>query len=177
MKFGGDIYSSAVTVMSEIIHKDPTCYPALDELGLPDAFLSSVVAGILPSSKALTCVPNGLGAICLNAKGLEAVRRTSALRFLVDIFTNRKYILAMNDAIVPLANAVEELLRHVSSLRSAGVDLIIEIVNHISLIGDSKSTGSSEKVTGSTSMEMDSEDKENLGPSPLVVETDRSVET
>lgn len=173
VKFGGDIYSSAVTVMSEIIHKDPTCYPALDELGLPDAFLSSVVAGILPSSKALTCVPNGLGAICLNAKGLEAVRRTSALRFLVDIFTNRKYILAMNDAIVPLANAVEELLRHVSSLRSAGVDLIIEIVNHISLIGDSKSTGSSEKVTGSTSMEMDSEDKENLGPSPLVVETDQ----
>ncbi|KAL8096331.1 hypothetical protein AgCh_037334 [Apium graveolens] len=170
VKFGGDIYSSAVTVMSEIIHKDPTCFPALDELGLPDAFLSSVVDGILPSAKALTCVPNGLGAICLNAKGLEAVRRTSALRFLVDIFTNRKYILAMNDAIVPLANAVEELLRHVSSLRSVGVDLIIEIFNHISSIGDSKLKGSLEK--GSTSMEMDSEDKENQGSCSMVGETD-----
>ena len=136
-KLGGDIYHSAVTVMSEIIHKDPTCFPALDDLGLPAAFLSSEVAGILPSSKALTCVPNGLGAICLNAKGLEAVKEASALRFLVDIFTSKKYVTAMNDAIVPLANAVEELLHHVSSLRSTGVDIIIEIVNKIASFGDS----------------------------------------
>lgn len=170
--FGGDIYSSAVTVMSEMIHKDPTCFAALDELGLPDAFLSSVSAGILPSSKALTCVPNGLGAICLNAKGLEAVRETSALRFLVDIFTNKKYVLAMNDGIVPLANAVEELLRHVSSLRSTGVDLIIEIVNKIASTEDNKCIEQPEKVDGSTEMEMDSEDKENVGPCCLVGATD-----
>ncbi|OMO50799.1 hypothetical protein CCACVL1_30240 [Corchorus capsularis] len=162
-KFGGDIYYSAVTVMSEIIHKDPTCLPALLELGLPDAFLSSVLSGVLPSSKAITCVPNGLGAICLNAKGLEAVKETSALRFLVEIFTSKKYVLAMNEAIVPLANAVEELLRHVSSLRSSGVDIIIEIVNKIASFGDSSSfSGSSvEKANASTAMETDSEDKGN----------------
>ncbi|XWS25402.1 hypothetical protein CRYUN_Cryun27aG0065300 [Craigia yunnanensis] len=163
-KFGGDIYYSAVTVMSEIIHKDPTCLPALLELGLPDAFLSSVLSGVLPSSKAITCVPNGLGAICLNAKGLEVVKETSALRFLVDIFTSKKYVLAMNDAIIPLANAVEELLRHVSSLRSSGVDIIIEIVNKIASFGDSSSFSGSpsvEKVNVSTAMETDSEDKGN----------------
>ncbi|XP_021903500.1 E3 ubiquitin-protein ligase UPL1-like [Carica papaya] len=160
-KFGGDIYYSAVTVMSEIIHKDPTCLPSLLEVGLPEAFLSSVVAGILPSSKALTCVPNGLGAICLNAKGLEAVKETSALRFLVDILTSKKYVVAMNEAIVPLANAVEELLRHVSSLRGAGVDIIIEITDKLSSLGDHKSSSSSGKVNGSTAMEMDSEEKEN----------------
>ncbi|KAF2299817.1 hypothetical protein GH714_003604 [Hevea brasiliensis] len=159
-KFGGDIYYSAVTVMSEIIHKDPTCFPALHEMGLPDAFLSSVVVGLLPSSKALTCVPNGLGAICLNAKGLEAVKETSALRFLVDIFTSKKYVLAMNEAIVPLANAVEELLRHVSSLRGTGVDIIIEIVDRIASFGDNNSAGPSGKVT---EMEMDSGDRENMG--------------
>ncbi|XWS24002.1 hypothetical protein CRYUN_Cryun28dG0063800 [Craigia yunnanensis] len=163
-KFGGDIYYSAVTVMSEIIHKDPNCLPALLDLGLPDAFLSSVLSGLLPSSKAITCVPNGLGAICLNAKGLEAVKETSALRFLVDIFTSKKYVLAMNEAIVPLANAVEELFRHVSSLRSSGVDIIIEIVNKIASLGDSSSlcgSSSVEKVNGSTAMETDSEDKGN----------------
>ncbi|XVE95159.1 hypothetical protein REPUB_Repub02eG0072400 [Reevesia pubescens] len=163
-KFGGDIFYSAVTVMSEIIHKDPTCLPALLELGLPDAFLSSVLSGVLPFSKAITCVPNGLGAICLNAKGLEAVKETSALRFLVDIFTSKKYVLAMNEAIVPLANAVEELLRHVSSLRSSGVDIIIEIVNKIASFGDSSSisgSSSAEKVSGSTAMETDSEHKGN----------------
>ncbi|XP_021743761.1 E3 ubiquitin-protein ligase UPL2-like [Chenopodium quinoa] len=158
-KFGGDIYCSAVTVMSEILHKDPTCFPILHEFGLPDAFLSSVVAGVLPSSKALTCVPSGLGAICLNTKGLEAVKESSALRFLLDIFTCKKYVVAMNEAIVPLANGVEELLRHVSSLRSTGVDIIIEIINKISSFGEGSSSGSSEKVNEGNSMEMDSGEK------------------
>lgn len=155
-KFGGDIYCSAVTVMSEILHKDPTCFPVLHDMGLPDAFLSSVVAGIIPSSKALTCVPSGLGAICLNTKGLEAVKEASALRFLLDIFTCKKYVVAMNEAIVPLANGVEELLRHVSSLRSTGVDIIIEIINKISSIGEGSTSGSSEKVNEGNPMEMDS---------------------
>ncbi|KAG7971958.1 hypothetical protein I3843_07G160500 [Carya illinoinensis] len=175
-KFGGDIYFSAVTVMSEIIHKDPTCFPALHEMGLPAAFLSSVAAGILPSSKALTCVPNGLGAICLNAKGLEAVKETSALQFLVDIFTSKKYVTPMNDAIVPLANAVEELLRHVSSLRSTGVDIIIEIVNKIASLGDSCCSGSSGKLNESTAMEMDPEDKSNEGHCCLVGVVDSASE-
>ncbi|KAK8580430.1 hypothetical protein V6N13_143527 [Hibiscus sabdariffa] len=163
-KFGGDIYYSAVTVMSEIIHKDPTCLAALLELGLPDAFLSSVLSGVLPSSKAITCVPNGLSVICLNAKGLEAVKETLALRFLVVIFTSKKYVLAMNEAIVPLANAVEELLRHVSSLRSSVVDIMIEIVNKISSFGDNSPCSGPlvvEKVNRSTAMETDSEDKGN----------------
>ncbi|KAL3617821.1 hypothetical protein CASFOL_038142 [Castilleja foliolosa] len=176
-KFGGEIFSAAVTLMSEMIHKDPTCYNVLYDLGLPTAFLSSVVAGILPSSKAITCIPNGLGAICLNSKGLEALRETSALRFLVEIFTNRKYMMALNEGIVPLANALEELFRHVSSLRDSGVDLIIEIINKTALLADAKCTGL-EKLNGSDVMDMDSvesEDKENLGGCSQVGEADWSV--
>ncbi|GLU16061.1 hypothetical protein SLE2022_325110 [Rubroshorea leprosula] len=177
-KFGGDIYYSAVTVMSEIIHKDPTCLPSLLELGLPDAFLSSVVGGVLPSSKAITCVPHGLGAVCLNAKGLEAVKETPVLRFLIDIFTSKKYVLAMNEAVVPLANAVEELLRHVSSLRGTGVDIIIEIVNKIASLADSNFSSSSslEKANGSTAMETDSEEKENKEHCCLVGAVDSVTE-
>ncbi|XP_077234089.1 E3 ubiquitin-protein ligase UPL2-like isoform X2 [Tasmannia lanceolata] len=168
--FGPDIYFSAVTVMSDIIHKDPTCFTVLHELGLPDAFLSSVVSGILPSSKSLICVPNGLGAICLNAKGLEAVKETSALRFLVDTFTTRKYLIAMNEGVVQLANAVEELMRHVSSLRSTGVDIIIEIIDKLALIGEATCSGSSGKVD--TPMETDSEGKEIKGDDCLASTSD-----
>ncbi|CAH8357182.1 unnamed protein product [Eruca vesicaria subsp. sativa] len=160
-KFGGDIYYSAVTVMSDLIHKDPTSLTSLFEMGLPEAFLSSVVSGILPSSKAIACIPNGLGAISLNSKGLETVKETSALRFLVDVFTSKKYVLAMNEAIVPFTNAVEELLRHVSSLRATGVEIIIEIVDRIAGFGESGSSSSSVNPTESTAMEMDS-DVENI---------------
>ncbi|XP_026661935.2 E3 ubiquitin-protein ligase UPL2-like isoform X2 [Phoenix dactylifera] len=162
-KFGGDIYFSAVTVMSEIIHKDPTCFPVLNESGLPDSFLSSVISGILPSSKALICVPNGLGAICLNAKGLEAVRETTALQFLVDTFTTRKYLVAMNEGVVLLANAVEELLRHVSSLRSTGVDIIIEIINKLASMGKDKCKDPSGSLDENTVMETDLDNKLNKG--------------
>ncbi|KAI9106855.1 hypothetical protein K1719_022383 [Acacia pycnantha] len=174
-KFGGDIYHSAVTVMSEIIHKDPTCFSMLHEMGLPNAFLSSVASGVLPSSKALTCIPNGLGAICLNSTGLEAVRETSSLRFLVDIFTRKKYVLAMNEAIVPLANAVEELLRHVSNLRSTGVDIMIEIIHKISSFGGGNGLESSGKANEASAMETDSEDK-NEGHSCLVGTSDSAAE-
>uniref|UniRef100_A0A0D3HTX3 DUF913 domain-containing protein n=1 Tax=Oryza barthii TaxID=65489 RepID=A0A0D3HTX3_9ORYZ len=159
-KFGGDIYFSAVTVMSEIIHKDPTCFPSLKELGLPDAFLSSVSAGVIPSCKALICVPNGLGAICLNNQGLEAVRETSALRFLVDTFTSRKYLIPMNEGVVLLANAVEELLRHVQSLRSTGVDIIIEIINKLSSPREDKSNEPAASSDERTEMETDAEGRD-----------------
>ncbi|KAK7385406.1 hypothetical protein VNO78_31123 [Psophocarpus tetragonolobus] len=175
-KFGGDIYYSAVTLMSEIIHKDPTCFSALHDMGLPDAFLLSVGSEILPSSKALTCIPNGVGAICLNAKGLEAVRESSSLRFLVDIFTSKKYVLAMNEAIVPLANAVEELLRHVSSLRSTGVDIIIEIIHKIASFGDGSSTKGFPGKAEGTAMETDSENKENEGHCCIVGTSNSAVE-
>lgn len=159
-KFGGDIYFSAVTVMSEIIHKDPTCFPALKELGLPDAFLSSVTAGVIPSCKALICVPNGLGAICLNNQGLEAVRETSALRFLVDTFTSRKYLMPMNEGVVLLANAVEELLRHVQSLRSTGVDIIIEIINKLCSSQEYRSNEPAISEEEKTDMETDVEGRD-----------------
>lgn len=175
-KFGGDIYHSAVTLMSEIIHKDPTCLSTLFEMGLPNSFIDSVVAGVIPSAKALTCIPNGLGAICLNTKGVDAVKDTKALRFLVDIFTSKKYVVAMNEAIVPLANAVEELLRHVSSLRSDGVDIIIEIVDKISSSRESSCIGTSGKLSGTAAMEMDAEYKENDGACCLVGSVDLAAE-
>ncbi|KAG8093312.1 hypothetical protein GUJ93_ZPchr0012g20493 [Zizania palustris] len=168
-KFGGGIYFSAVTVMSEIIHKDPTCFLALKELGLPDVFLSSVTAGVMPSCKALVCVPNGLGAICLNNQGLEAVRETSALRFLVDTFTSRKYLIAMNEGVVLLANAVEELLRHVQSLRSTGVDIIIEIINKLS-------SHQEDKINEATSSEERTEMETDVEGCDLVSAMDSSVD-
>ncbi|KAK4796818.1 hypothetical protein SAY86_029144 [Trapa natans] len=162
-KFGCEIYQSAVSLMNEIVHKDPTCLPTLFEMGVPDAFLASVVAGVLPSARALTCIPKGLEAICLNTRGVDAVKETLALRFLTDVFTSKMHVVAMNEAIVPFANAVKELLRHVSSLRSDGVDIILEIINRVSSFEETSGTWVSGNCDGRTTMDMDSENK-NCGP-------------
>ncbi|OIW14562.1 hypothetical protein TanjilG_14948 [Lupinus angustifolius] len=107
---------------------------------------------------------------------LEIVRETSSLRFLVDIFTSKKYVSATNEAIIPLANSVEELLWHVSSLRSTGVDIIIEIIHKIASFGGCNDTGSSGKANEGSAMDTDSEDKENESYSCYVGTTGSSAE-
>ena len=37
--FGGGVFSLAATVMSDLIHKDPTCYSVLDAAGLPNVIV------------------------------------------------------------------------------------------------------------------------------------------
>lgn len=44
--FGGSLFSLAANVMGDIIHQDPLCYRALDEAGLPEAFINSVKVGL-----------------------------------------------------------------------------------------------------------------------------------
>ncbi|KAG0456446.1 hypothetical protein HPP92_024234 [Vanilla planifolia] len=69
----------------------------------------------------------------------------------------------MNEGVVLLANAVEELLRHVSSLRSTGVDIIIEIITKLASLGEGKCSESSSGEGVNTAMETDSNDKTNEG--------------
>ena len=41
-KFGSDIFTSAMTLMSELIHKDPTCFSMLHVACLTSTFLDSI---------------------------------------------------------------------------------------------------------------------------------------
>nr|CAB3456652.1 unnamed protein product [Digitaria exilis] len=51
--FGGGVFSLAANVMSDLIHKDPTCYAVLDAAGLPQAFLDAIMDGVLYNSDAI----------------------------------------------------------------------------------------------------------------------------
>ncbi|KAG6685953.1 hypothetical protein I3842_12G137700 [Carya illinoinensis] len=130
--FGGGVFSLAATVMSDLIHKDPTCFPVLEAAGLPSAFLDAIMDGVLCSSDAITCIPQCLDALCLNNNGLQAVRDRNALTCFVKIFTSRTYLRALtSDTSVSLSSGLDELMRHAASLRGPGVDMLIEILNAI----------------------------------------------
>ncbi|CBI39751.3 unnamed protein product, partial [Vitis vinifera] len=134
--FGGGVFSLAATVMSDLIHKDPTCFPVLDAAGLPSAFMDAIMDGILCSAEAIACIPQCLDALCLNNNGLQAVKDRNALRCFVKIFTSRTYLRALTgDTPGSLSSGLDELMRHASSLRGPGVDMLIEILNAISKIG------------------------------------------
>ncbi|KAK9156355.1 hypothetical protein Sjap_003835 [Stephania japonica] len=134
--FGGGVFSLAATVMSDLIHKDPTCFAVLDAADLPSTFLDALMGGVLCSTEAVSCIPQCLDALCLNNKGLQAVKDRNALMCFVKIFTSRAYLRALGgDTPGSLSSGLDELMRHASSLRVPGVDMLIEILNTISRIG------------------------------------------
>lgn len=161
--FGGGVFSLAATVMSDLIHKDPTCFPVLDAAGLPSAFLDAIMDVVLCSSEAITCIPQCLDALCLNNNGLQAVRDRNALRCFVKIFTSRTYLRALtSDTPVSLSSGLDELMRHASSLRGPGVDMLIEILNTILSIGSGVDSSclSTDPLCSSTPVPMETDSEE-----------------
>ncbi|XP_059440839.1 E3 ubiquitin-protein ligase UPL1 isoform X2 [Corylus avellana] len=172
--FGGGVFSLAATVMSDLIHKDPTCFPVLDAAGLPSAFLDAIMDGVLCSSEAISCIPQCLDALCLNNNGLQAVRDRNALRCFVKIFTSRMYLRALtSDTPVSLSSGLDELMRHASSLRGPGVDMLIEILNAILRMGSGidSSCLSSDPLCSSTPVPMETDGEERN----LVLSDDREA--
>lgn len=47
-QFGGTLFSLAASVMTDLIHHDPLVFPALDQAGLPQAFIDSIKASAEP---------------------------------------------------------------------------------------------------------------------------------
>ncbi|XP_077221899.1 LOW protein: E3 ubiquitin ligase-like protein isoform X2 [Tasmannia lanceolata] len=179
--FGGGVFSLAATVMSDLIHKDPTCFPVLDSAGLPHEFLDAIMGGVLCSAEALTCIPQCLDALCLNNTGLQAVKDRNALRCFVKIFTSKTYLRALTgDTPGSLSTGLDELMRHASSLRGPGVDVLIEILNTISKIGSGVEAPSSSTDIPSNSppvpMETDLEEKNLDGESSKMESSDQTIE-
>ncbi|KAJ0477367.1 putative HECT domain, armadillo-like helical, HECT, E3 ligase catalytic domain-containing protein [Helianthus annuus] len=109
--FGGGMFSLAAVVMSDLIHKDPTCYSILEQAALPSAFLDAIMDGVLCSAEAITCIPQCLDALCLSNNGLQAVKDRNALRCFVKIFTSRNYLRAlMGDTPSSLSSGLDELI-------------------------------------------------------------------
>lgn len=93
-------------------------------------------AGVLPSGEAVCSVPNTLVALCLNNSGMERVRKTKALACFVPIFTSKAYIKALQgDTPQALGAGLDELLRHVGTLRKEGVEMIIDILKRMCEMG------------------------------------------
>ncbi|ESQ29880.1 hypothetical protein EUTSA_v10011172mg [Eutrema salsugineum] len=163
--FGGGVFSLAATVMSDLIHKDPTCFNALDSAGLTSAFLDTISDEVICSAEAITCIPQCLDALCLNNSGLQAVKDRNALKCFVKIFTSSSYLRALTgDTPGTLSSGLDELLRHQSSLRTYGVDMFIDILNSLLIIGSGMQATTSDSADVPTDaapvpMEIDADEK------------------
>ncbi|KAK9830284.1 hypothetical protein WJX72_010812 [[Myrmecia] bisecta] len=135
-EFGGGLFALAASVMTDLIHHDPLCYRALEEAGLPESFLKTIKAGVLPSAEALCCVPATLVALCLNAGGVERLQKSKALDTFIPIFTSKAYLRPLQgDTANILGAGLDELLRHVPVLRKDGVDMAVAVLRTLVKLG------------------------------------------
>ncbi|XP_078171361.1 E3 ubiquitin-protein ligase UPL1-like [Carex rostrata] len=175
-EFGGGVFSLGAHVMMDLIHKDPTCFPALEAAGLPGAFIDVITNGPLCSSDAVTCIPPCLEALCLNGNGLQMVKERNALRCFLRIFTSKSYLKALNgEAAGVISNGLDELLRHAPTLRPYGVDAVIWILDSLAKIGSgSGSSSGSGSESPSTVVPMDIDkpvEKDQMGNASITVES------
>ena len=99
----------------------------------------------------------------------------NALLFLVHVFTSQNYLLALNEWVSHLGNLMEELMRHVPSLRGPSVDVIIAILEKVSSVGD-MGLKAKDNLDSHVPMDTDSEEKHNegVGTSGLSIENLRN---
>jgi hypothetical protein len=116
--FGGLIGMLACKILGHIIHNEPTCYAALHENSLPQAFLSMVNSDFPPSLELVVSLPNVIDAICINAQGKELFSRTSFDGFF-RIFQSIEHCKVLNKSRCASEYGVgmEEVLRHHPELK------------------------------------------------------------
>eukprot|EP00594_Rhizosolenia_setigera_P016017 CAMPEP_0178975182 /NCGR_PEP_ID=MMETSP0789-20121207/22977_1 /TAXON_ID=3005 /ORGANISM="Rhizosolenia setigera, Strain CCMP 1694" /LENGTH=691 /DNA_ID=CAMNT_0020663813 /DNA_START=1947 /DNA_END=4022 /DNA_ORIENTATION=+ len=87
-------------------------------------------------------LPNVISALCLTEKGAKAVKEFNPFPSLLSIFYNRDYVMPLNSCLLNdmasiFGSALDELMRHVPSVRKIGIDAIVNAIQRIVQIGKS----------------------------------------
>ncbi|KAJ1966118.1 E3 ubiquitin-protein ligase tom1, partial [Dispira parvispora] len=128
--FGYSIYVYTINIMATMVHNEPTCLAILQELDLPDVFLTGVTRKILVSSDVLFSLPNAFGAICLNQTGLERFLESGALEKYIRVLTDKEYIRPLLDLeVLPaMASSLDELARHHPRLQQPILTCVQQVI-------------------------------------------------
>jgi E3 ubiquitin-protein ligase HUWE1 len=125
--------------MSTFIHNEPTSLSILQEMKLPQTFLTIAAQSGMPiSAEVISALPNAFGAVCLNSSGLENFNEVKPMKRFFEILTDDEHIRSLQDKDVPhlIGNAVDELIRHHPSLKDGIMKEVIAMVNFVVEVGN-----------------------------------------
>ncbi|KAF2762305.1 hypothetical protein EJ05DRAFT_204624 [Pseudovirgaria hyperparasitica] len=184
--FGSTVWSTAVAILTNFLHNEPTSYAVVAEAGLCHAFLEAVISrslpqasfsemtsssdpapneegasstrvqivmpdagllnrinhpaseplapGILPSADAMSQIPPGFGAICLNEAGMKLFKHSRAMESFFEVFESPVHVKAMEqeqDMAGTLGSSFDELVRHHPNLKSEIVGAISVMIGRV----------------------------------------------
>ena len=131
--FGGYIGYLAAKLIAIIIHNEPTSYAALQESGLPQAFLQMVVDGIPPNAELINAVPNVFDAICINTQGKDMFSEKNCFEGFFNVFRDVEHckVMTKGHCATDSGVAMDELLRHHPDLKEAFMKSFIVMLKDI----------------------------------------------
>ncbi|KAJ8983063.1 hypothetical protein NQ317_007105 [Molorchus minor] len=144
--YGPSLFLLATDVVTVYVYQEPVLLSALQDNGLTDVVLHSLLVKEVPSTReVLGSLPNVFSALCLNARGLESFAKCKPFEKLFNILLSPNYLPAMRrrrssseptaDTACNLGNAMDELMRHQPSLRQDVTLAIINLLEEIVYLG------------------------------------------
>ncbi|KAM0399672.1 hypothetical protein ACHAQC_002952 [Fusarium culmorum] len=135
-----DENNSTGNTVSSLVANDPRPHPPTEQ-ALRESSRGPLAAGILPSTDAITVVPQVLSSISLNNAGMNLVVASRAFDAFLEIFESPTHVRCM-ELDGELANNVggsfDELARHHPALRPAIANAVIDMVARIRFLGIEK---------------------------------------
>mmetsp|Transcript_3628 Transcript_3628/g.8298 ORF Transcript_3628/g.8298 Transcript_3628/m.8298 type:complete len:4344 (+) Transcript_3628:221-13252(+) len=145
--YGGSLVSLIATLLSDVMNSDPHVVRHIHKSGLAKSFIEMLVetrdgVPILPAvPELIMAVPNVLSALALTEDSAQAVKDANPFPALLRIFHHPKYAMPqsrclLNEMTAIVGTGLDEIMRHVNSLRPLVCDAIVEAMNTVSAFGD-----------------------------------------
>jgi hypothetical protein len=147
--FGGVIASSISTLLSDIMNNDPLVVHHVHSSGLADSFVkmlkhrddeSKQERTLPPVMELIMSLPQTIAALSLTTDGATAIKDANPFPELLSIFCCPKYAMPhsrclLNDMAVMIGNGLDELMRHVDSLKSLVLGASVSFIKNVVSIG------------------------------------------
>ncbi|KAF8906522.1 hypothetical protein CPB84DRAFT_1675694 [Gymnopilus junonius] len=136
--FGPSIFPLGINIMSTFVHNEPTSLAIIQETGLPEVFYQAIEIGIESAIEVIQAIPNAVGALCLNEAGQALLlKRPTIIPAIFAIFSSEQHLKVLIDKenAVIIGTAVDELIRHHPSLKTAVFDALKSTLSKVEHLG------------------------------------------
>ncbi|KAL6919421.1 hypothetical protein ACHAP8_002798 [Fusarium lateritium] len=135
-----DENNSTGNTVSSLVANDTRPHPPTEQ-ALRESSRGPLAAGILPSTDAITVVPQVLSSISLNNAGMNLVVASQAFDGFLEIFESPAHVRCMEldgDLANNVGASFDELARHHPALRPAIANAVIDMVARVRFLGIEK---------------------------------------
>ena len=143
--YGPSLFLLATDVVTAYVFQEPSLLSSLQDNGLTDVVLHALLVKDVPATReVLGSLPNVFSALCLNTRGLNAFVECRPFERLFKVLLSPDYLPAMRrrrssdplgDTASNLGNAMDELMRHQPSLKTAATGAIIKLLEEVCALG------------------------------------------